>query len=57
MLLPVCTTQVKKGSKKEKEKKNNVTKNLLPTNAFTHWTTSVSTDSSNLKEVYIPSLW
>ena len=57
MLLPVCTTQVKKESKKEKEKKNNVTKNLLPTNAFTHWTTSVSTDSSNLKEVYIPSLW
>ena len=30
MLLAICTTQVKKEGKKEKEKNNNVTKNLLP---------------------------
>ena len=29
----------------------------LKVNASIHWTTSVNTDNSSLKEVYIPSLW
>ena len=67
-LLAICTTQVKKESKKEK---NNVTKHLLhgdanrnppnqlelKINVSTHCTTSVRAASLHLKEVYIPSLW
>ena len=66
MLLAICTTQVKKESKKEN---NNFTKNpgdsnpdppntlVLNIRASIRWTTSENANSSSLKEVYIPSLW
>ena len=64
------TNASKKESKEEKEK-NKVTKNMLqgdlnpdPPNtlelqmdASIHWTTSVNTEITCLKEVYIPPLW
>ena len=69
-LLAICTTQVQKESKKEKEK-NNITKHLLhgdsnpnppnqlelKTNVTIHCTTSVRAARSQLKEVYNPSPW
>ena len=72
MLLAICTAQVKKKESKNKnEKKNKVTKNLLPGDsnpdppntlglkltASIHWNTLVSAHNSCLKEVYAPSPW
>ena len=73
MLIAICTTQVKKESKKEilkKRKKIGYEKFAagdsnpdrqnqleLKVNASIHCTTSLNADNSSLKEVYIPSLW
>ena len=73
MLIAICTTQVKKESKKEilKKRKKIGYEKLLPedsnphpqnwlelkVNPSIHYITSVNENSSSLKEVYIPSLW